>query len=179
MKYIKLFENWASDETTRTLDLSRFVIDTSGEGESIFVMDMEGPYYIYLGDKQTCKELERMASPHFFTEDWHQPGISFVGISGDRTTWIAGDKLDDPADDNYNLVVMGQNGSESFNDEASEEAYLFPLRRELVIKVDQEHGSSEMTVDQLADLIQDFDKTHREEMKDFLDRNPKIPRGSY
>jgi len=179
MKYVKLFENWASDETTRTLDLSRFVMDTSGEGESVFIMEMEGHYYIYLGDKQTCMELERMASQHFHTEYWHHPGISFVGISGDGTAWVAGDKLDDPADDNYNLVVMGQNGSESFNDEALEEAYLIPLRRGLVIEVDAEHASREIALDELVDMIQDFDKTHREEMKDFLDRNPDIPRGSY
>ncbi len=179
MKHIKLFESWMNDEASGILDLSEFAIDTSGKNESVFVAEIDSSFYIYLGDKETCKELDRLAGPHFHTDYWSHSEISFVGISDDDTIWVAGKAIDDPAKENYNLVVIGRDGSESFNDEALKVAYLTPIVRGSIIKIDEEHAPSDMSLDEFIDIVNNFDSERRRSMKDFLDRNPDIPRGSY
>lgn len=179
MKHVKLFESWMNDEASGIIDLSRFVIDTSGKNESVFAAEIEGSIYIYLGDKETCKELDSLASPHFHTDYWDHPEISFVGISDDYTLWVAGKDIDDPAKENYNLVVIGRDGSESFNDGALQVAYLTPIVRGSVIVIDEEHAPSDMSLDEFIDIVNNFEDEQRTRMKDFFDKNPEIPRGRY
>ena len=157
MKHVKLFESWMNDAASGILDLSRFVIDTSGKNEAVFAAEIDGSVYIYLGDKETCKRLNSLAGPHFNTGYWSHPEISFVGIADDYTMWVAGKEIDDPAKENYNLVVMGSDGSESFNDEALRVAYLSPIMRGSVIEIDEEHASRDMSLDEFIDIVNNFD----------------------
>jgi len=179
MKYIKLFESWMNDEAWGILDLSRFVVDTSGKNESVFVTAINGSIYTYLGEKEICKKLDSMAGRHFHTEYWSHSEISFVGISDHETMWVAGKYINDPAKENYNLIVIGRDSSESFNDEALEEAYLIPIMRGSVIEIDEEHAMRDLALHEFVQIIDDFEEERRREDEDFLDGNPEMPSESY